>query len=106
MRWVPVAAQRPHRCAAIPLVGAHHAKGFIDTGYDLHGWDPHVYISVVAVEEMARMIGWVRPGDVAGREAEVDGLKVRVAELEADIEAQARVVEAAHTLRLAHEAVA
>lgn len=59
MRWVAHAAMRPHRCAAVPFIGNSNAKkGFIDTGTDLAGWDPHVYVSVEAVEEMARMIGW------------------------------------------------
>ena len=58
MRWVPVAANRPNRCAAIPFLSAHDSKGFIDTGTVLPGWDPHVYVSVVALEEMARLIGW------------------------------------------------
>lgn len=59
MRFVPHAAIRPHHCAAFPSVrNATTRKGFIDTGVDLRDPDSHVYISVEAVEVMARMIGW------------------------------------------------
>lgn len=91
MRWVAHAALRPHVCAAIPFIGNSNAKkGFIDTGCDLPGWDPHVYISVEAVEEMARMIGW-QPNHVQ------QGHKNAVAELERRLEESraenARLVE-------------
>lgn len=58
MRIMPHAALPPHRCAVIPFVGNHNSRGFFDTGMELPGWDPHVYVSVEAVEEMARMLGW------------------------------------------------
>lgn len=90
MRWVQHAALRPHKCAAIPFIGNSNAKrGFIDTGYDLPGWDSHVYLSIEAVQEMARMIGWV-PAHVGeqskvslGRaEADMAQLKNQLAEAE------------------------
>ena len=80
MRWVPQAAIRPHKCAVIPFIGNSNAKkGFIDTMTDLPGWDPHVYVSVEAVEEMARMIGWM-PAHVSA------GQKDRLAEKDEVIE--------------------
>lgn len=83
MRWVAHAASQPHRCAAIPFIGNSNAKhGFIDTGQILHGWDPYVYVSVEAVEEMARMIGW-QPGHVQ------QGHKQTVADLQRKLEAAA-----------------
>jgi hypothetical protein len=43
----------------IPFIGSHNAKaGFVDTGQDMRDPDSHVYISVEAIEEMARFIGW------------------------------------------------
>lgn len=57
MRWVPTAAVRPARCAAIPFIGGNDELGYIDTGSELDGFDNHVYISVRAVHEMANMIG-------------------------------------------------
>jgi hypothetical protein len=95
MRWVPHAALRPHHCAAIPFVGNSNAKGgFIDTGVDLPGWDPHVYVSVDAVQEMARMIGW-QPSHVqqgvrdrlAEKDAEIEQLRSCVAERDQQLEA-------------------
>lgn len=88
MRLVPHAALRPHRCAAIPFVGnASSRKGFFDTGHDLPGWDPHVYISVEAVEQMAHRIGWV-PAHVnqedrrklAARDSEIEALRNELAD--------------------------
>lgn len=95
MRWVQHAAMRPHHCAAIPFVGNSNArKGFIDTGIDLPGWDPHVYVSVDAVEQMARMVGW-QPAHVqqgvrdrmAGKDQEIEQLTARVTELEEQLQA-------------------
>lgn len=83
MRWVPHAAIRPHRCAAIPFIGNSNTRGgFIDTGQDLPGWDPHVYVSVEAVKEMARMIGWA-PADT-GQRQRLENLRGQLAEAEAE----------------------
>lgn len=102
MRWVQAAAQRPHKCAVLPMVGnSNAAGGFIDTGYDLHGWDPHVYVSVLAVQEMARMIGWVAPGTVTGRAAESEELKARVEALEQEVAERDVQLAAVHMLKQA-----
>lgn len=102
MRWVPHAAMRPHRCAAIPFIGNSTAKkGFIDTGQDLRGWDPHVYLSVEAVEQMARMIGW-QPQHVAAQHADVSRRRdERVKELEAERDELQRRLEAVDVLKSA-----
>lgn len=70
MRFVSQATIRPHRCAVIPFIGSTHAKGFIDTGAEMGvgNFREHVYVSVVAVEEMARMLGWCSPADRKGME--------------------------------------
>lgn len=96
MRWVPQAALPPHRCAVVPFKGnSSTVKGFIDSGMDLPGWDPHVYISVEAVEAMARMVGW-EPVHVAKRQAEkVVKLEAQVAELKAERQEFERFREAA-----------
>lgn len=102
MRWVQQATMSPHRCAAIPFKGnSSTARGFIDTGMDLPGWDPHVYISVDAVEQMARMIGW-EPRIVAQQQAvKVETLKERIAELEAELAESERKLEAVQVLKAA-----
>lgn len=96
MRWVQQATLRPHHCAAIPFVGNSNAKkGFFDTGQDLPGWDPHVYVSVEAVEEMARLIGW-QPAHVGQQNTAVLEEKDReIALLREQLEEADRFAEAA-----------
>lgn len=100
MRWVPHAALRPHTCAAIPFIGNSNAKkGFIDTGRDLPGWDPHVYISVEAVEEMARMVGW-QPNHVQqGHQQAVAALKVQLEDAHAENARLAEQLDAVKVLK-------
>lgn len=87
MRWVPHAAVRPHRCAVVPFIGNSTAKnGFIDTGMDLPGWDPHVYVSVEAVEEMARMIGWQPAHVQAGHKQRAADITARLEEARAELD--------------------
>lgn len=88
MRIVPKAVARPNQCAVFPHVGSEHPKGYFDTGNTLVSIDPYLYVSVVAVEHMARDLGWVEPGDVAVLEG-------RVAELEADLAGLAARADAA-----------
>lgn len=57
MKWVESAVVKPHRCAVIPFIGTHDDLGFIDTGSEMDGFDNHVYVSVRAVHEMARLLG-------------------------------------------------
>lgn len=96
MRWVQQATMAPHRCAAVPFIGnSNTRRGFIDTGMDLHGWDPHVYISVDAVEQMARMVGW-EPVHVSRQQAQkAHELQERITELEAQLAEAERFREAA-----------
>lgn len=87
MRWVQHAAIRPHRCGVIPFVGNATAKqGFIDTGVDLPGWDPHVYVSVEAVQEMARMIGWQPAHIQAGQKECTADLQVKLEQANTDLQ--------------------
>lgn len=98
MRVVAHAAIRPHRCAVIPFIGnSNTAEGFIDTGYDLPGWDPHVYVSVQAVKEMARLIGW----GPRLTNPELGRLRARVAELEAQVTARDEQIAAFGVLKQA-----
>ena len=94
MRWVEVAAVRPHHCAHIPFLGTNHPKGYFDWGTELWGGD-HAYCSVVAAEEMARFLGWVPPDVVRHHEQTVIGLQERIGELEACLAEAERFREAA-----------
>jgi cell division protein FtsB len=49
------------------------------------GVDQHVYVSVVAVREMATKIGWHPPETVGGIEAQLESYKHRVAALEDEV---------------------
>lgn len=97
MRWVPQAVRPPHRCAVIPFMGNSSThKGFIDTGSVIPGWDPHVYVSVEAVEEMARMLGWTPPGMEVGYKQQIaDAEKKAEAAIaeKADLEAAVAAIE-------------
>lgn len=90
MRIVDRPALRPMRCAAIPYIGATHNGKFIDTGSEMTGgFDNRVYISDVAVGDMARMLGFVAKGEhrqmadrVAQLEAELERAHAEIADLE------------------------
>lgn len=105
MRWVQHAAIRPHRCAVIPFVGnSNSQEGFIDTGQDLAGWDPHVYVSVTAVKQMATLIGW-QPRHVEHQanqkvqalEAELEAVRGELAVAERKLEAVQVLKQAGYT---------
>jgi hypothetical protein len=100
VRLVTHAAIRPHRCAVIPFIGNSNAKeGFVDTGMDLPGWDPHVYVSVEAVKEMARLIGWQPSTVLQGHKQKVETLQRKLEGLEAENEALSEQLAAVHTLK-------
>jgi hypothetical protein len=95
MRLVARAAHRPMRCAALPYIGQNHESGFVDTGSELiGGWDNHVYISVVAVKEMARLINWVPPGELRAVERDVEQLRAELQIAKAELEEAQRVIAA------------
>jgi hypothetical protein len=89
MRFVEKAVIRPARCAVFPHLpnGGNHPDGFLDTGSEMppSGFDQHVYVSVVAVREMATKIGWHSPETVSGIENELEFLKHKCAQLEDEV---------------------
>lgn len=84
----------------LPQIGQFHAEGFIDTGSEIESSakDSHVYVSVVAVRELAKLIGWVDPAELA---QERDDLAARVEALEGELASQDAVLEAIDTLESA-----
>lgn len=94
MRWVQTAVQAPHRCAAVPFIGHTSQRGFIDTGSDMNGWDQHVYVSVEAVEQMARIIDWSPPADVHALQQLVAVQERRIDQLEAELAEANQVADA------------
>lgn len=94
MRRVDQAEIRPHYCAVLPHLGQAHRKGYFDTGNEVTAIDPHIYVSVEAVEVMARELGWVGPEEhaavldrVAALEAELAQEQARAGELQATFDA-------------------
>lgn len=102
MRWVEHAPIRPQRCAVLPYIGSSNSqKGFIDTGAELPGFDNHVYISVIAVEQMAAMVGWHPASTLHAVQADRDKLAEKVAGLEADLAAASERLRAVQVLKQA-----
>lgn len=94
MQIVSEALARPHHCAVLPFVGGPQPDGYFDAGLELGGVDPHVYVSVKAVREMARLLGFKTVEEhqevldaIAEADARVEALEAEVAE--ADKTAQA-----------------
>lgn len=96
MRIVSRPSIFPSQCAVLPYVGASRTDQWVDTGAEIIAGpkDRHVYVSDIAVFEMARLFGWVGPGamQVAERrvtelEREMDVLKAQLAEAERYAEA-------------------
>jgi RIO-like serine/threonine protein kinase len=88
LRFVESAPIYPSRCAVLPQIGANHPKGYIDTQSEIvsSGKDSHVYVSVVAVEEMARKLKWHSPETVDELERTLESYKHRVAQLEDEVD--------------------
>jgi hypothetical protein len=94
MRFVDKAPGRPGVCAVFPQFGGQHDRGYLQTGTVLPGWDPEIVISVQAVEEMVRQLGWPTVQDHADAVAELERALARVEHLEADLEEANRTLTA------------
>jgi uncharacterized protein (UPF0335 family) len=105
VRFVEKAVIRPSRCAVLPHLpsGGNHPDGFIDTMAEMpsSGFDQHVYVSVVAVREMAKMIGWHSPETMDATENELEALKHRCAALEDEVQTLNKEFEAIDLLESA-----
>lgn len=85
MQWVEAAAQPPHHCAVIPYIGNSNAEGgFVDTGTDLLGIDPHVYVSQTACLMLGEAVGMKRGEVVTGIEAQLEQVRGELAEVVAE----------------------
>jgi hypothetical protein len=102
VRWVESAAVRPGRCAVLPYIGSTNSQyGFIDTGAEMPGFDNHVYVSVLAVEQMAQMIGWQPPHAIQEVQAQLDLERTARAEAEAKAADLERKLAAVQVLKQA-----
>jgi len=101
MRWTEKALMRPHQCVMIPHLGDDHPDGYIASGNIMTFLDGEPHVSVVAVREMARLIGLPTAEVHEGVCAEVARL---TAELEQERAARAeaeQAVAAVHVLKAA-----
>lgn len=81
MRLVASCPVKPGRCAVLPQLGGTHRDGYVDSGSEMLGGgdgshDQRVYVSVVAVRQLAGLIGWADPS----------GLQEELATARADLE--------------------
>jgi hypothetical protein len=60
----------PYMCAA--TLRGEDRDGWIDTGLQLRGFDPHVYLSFAAVKTAARIVGFEDPAPLRDRIAELE----------------------------------
>lgn len=88
------AIAKPNHCAVYPHLGQAHEKGYWDTGNEIPSLDPHVYVSVVAVEELARRQGWASPDEHRVAEGQRDAALGRVESLERELEEAHRTIQA------------
>lgn len=93
MRFVERADVRPHQCFVLPQLGSAHHRGYLDPGNDLTCIDPHPYLSVQAVEEACKVLGWPTQQQHADAIAELERALARVTDLEADLEEADRFAE-------------
>ena len=85
MRFVERADIRPHRCAVVPTIAGDHPDGYFDTGSEMPGFDNHIYVSVVAVREMARKLNWVSPETYQEALDQIDALERELAQANAEL---------------------
>lgn len=97
MRIVAKAQMRPQHCAVFPQLGSAQRDGYFDTGTDLPGpgvWVHRVYVSVVAVREMARKLDWISDEEAGQLRAEIGQLQAALAEATERADAAEAVVDA------------
>ena len=100
MRIVPRPTFKPMRCAALPYVGQTHAHTrWIDTGSELDGFDNHVYVSSVAVDEFNRLLGNPSKAQFGKVKAELKAAREEIAELRERVETAEKQVAAIETLK-------
>ena len=96
MRFVERADIRPMRCAVCPSIGQSHLEGFIDTGAEMlpAAVEQRVYVSVAAVRELNRVLGWPTPTAHEALQAERDELAKRLEDAETDLKETQQFMDA------------
>ncbi len=100
MRVVERPVLRPMHCAVIPFIGqTAEGERWIDTGSELLGIDPRVYVSATAVREMAALLGYPTPEEHAALQEMLERAQEYADELELDVTSNTAVEEATALLR-------
>lgn len=81
MRWIESLPFGALGCSVFPQIGRDD-EGFFDTGNELID---RVFVSVTAVKEMARTIGWVPPGKLEEQSDEIHRLELQVQSLQDEL---------------------
>lgn len=77
-------------CAVYPQLGAGQVEGYIDAQVDIVDRDPHVYVSVVAVREMCKFLGWPTKEDHEETQRALEAALVQVQDLQEQLKALER----------------
>lgn len=78
-------------------------EGFIDTTNELRAIDPHIYISISAVKEMAELIGLVSRDEVSKATERIAELTSEVERLQHELKQAEEEAEAVHILRRSYK---
>lgn len=102
MRFVDRPHLAPHVCA-VTLRGAtdESVKQWIETDVNLTGFEPHVYLSDIAVREAARLLGYGSPEDVASLNERIEDLERELSLTKDQLEDADRRLEAVDLLESA-----
>lgn len=87
----------PYRCAV--SLRSEDPDGFINTNVTLNGFDPHIFVSMTAARELARIAGWVDPAVHAEKVAELEGVKAQLDAAVDEIAALRKREDAIETLK-------
>jgi len=94
LRIVRSAEIRPQKCVFYPQIGNTHPKGYIDTGMDMLGVDPHAYISIQAVEDIARELKYLTPADHEALSRQLVEANEKIMALEQELNEASNVLDA------------
>lgn len=94
--WTRGPALRPQRCAVFPHISA---SMWIDTGIDIQGYDPHVYISDVAAKELGKMVGMVAEQKLTLAKRELSEAKDEISRLKNKVEELERFKDAVQLIK-------
>ncbi len=94
LNLVEKAVIRPMKCVFYPQIGHDHPKGYVDTGMDMLGVDPHAYISIQAIEDIATYLGYLAPAENERMCSDLASAHEEIIKLEQEIKEADEVINA------------